>query len=380
MDLNNVDSSEQKTNKKAEQKEQEQEVKTTKSIDKANSLAQKDSKKKDKTKLAIVLGTIFALLLIIGGGLALYYSLIYQNPNKIINDALIGSFKNNNHIKAKITSDITLSQNPRLILKNLEIETYTDKDHKTENKINASLALNKQDFNVKANIQTEKDKAYFKLDNLDSLVEILLKNMKLPDSAINSAKKELQSLSKKWIVIDQKTKGKNSCQTEFITDVLSSDKKEFKKAFEKNKFIQAKDKKDGKNGLIGVNFEFNKNNYKSFIDAVSQTNQVNKLKSCLKETTTKDPEKVFSDLKKDIDNLENLSGTIWATKFGHKLEAIDFSLNVKDKANKKSTLNGNFEFNTETKPIDIPKDTINTQEFLKELQNAVFKGLYAKNG
>ena len=368
MDLNNVDSSEQKTNKKAEQKEKEQEVKTTKSIDKANSLVQRDSKKKDKTKLAIVLGTIFALLLIIGGGLALYYSLIYQNPNKIINDALIGSFKNNNHIKAKIASDITLSQSPRLILKNLEIETYTDKDHKTENKINASLALNK------------KDKAYFKLDNLDSLAEILLKNMKLPDSAINSAKKELQSLSEKWIVIDQKTKGKNSCQTEFITDVLSSDKKEFGKAFEKNKFIQAKDKKDGKNGLIGVNFEFNKNSYKSFIDAISQTNQVNKLKSCLKETTTKDPKKAFSDLKKDIDNLESLSGTIWATKFGHKLEAIDFSLNVKDKANKKSTLNGNFEFNTETKPIDIPKDTINTQEFLKELQNAVFKGLYTKNG
>lgn len=104
MDLNNVDSSEQKTNKKAEQKEKEQEVKTTKSIDKANSLVQRDSKKKDKTKLAIILGTIFALLLIIGGGLALYYSLIYQNPNKIINDALIGSFKNNNHIKAKITS------------------------------------------------------------------------------------------------------------------------------------------------------------------------------------------------------------------------------------------------------------------------------------
>ena len=125
---------------------------------------------------------------------------------------------------------------------------------------------------------------------------------------------------------------------------------------------------------------FNKNNYKNFIDAISQTNQVNKLKSCLKETTTKDPEKVFSDLKKDIDNLENLSGTIWATKFGHKLEVIDFNLNVKDKANKKSTLNGNFEFNTETKPINIPKDTINTQEFLKELQNAVFKGLYAKNG
>ena len=48
MDLNNVDSSEQKTNKKAEQKEKEQEVKTTKSIDKANNLVQKDSKKKDK--------------------------------------------------------------------------------------------------------------------------------------------------------------------------------------------------------------------------------------------------------------------------------------------------------------------------------------------
>lgn len=380
MDLNSVDSSEQKTNKKVNQKEKEQEVKTTKSIDEANSLVQRDSKKKDKTKLAIILGTIFALLLIIGGGLALYYSLIYQNPDKIISDALIGSFKNNNHIKAKITSDTTLSQNPRLILKNLEIETYTDKDHKTENKINASLTLNKQDFDVKANIQTEKDKAYFKLDNLDSLAEILLKNMKLPDSAINSAKKELQSLSEKWIVIDQKTKGKNSCQTEFITDVLSSDKKEFGKAFEKNKFIQAKDKKDGKNGLIGVNFEFNKNNYKSFIDAISQTNQVNRLKSCLKETTTKDPEKAFSDLKKDIDNLESLSGTIWATKFGHKLEAIDFSLNVKDKANKKSTLNGNFEFSTEAKSIDIPKDTINTQEFLKELQNAIFKGLYAKNG
>lgn len=380
MDLNSVDSSEQKTNKKAEQEEKEQEVKTTKSIDKMDNLTQKYSKKKDKTKLAIILGTIFALLLIIGGGLALYYSLIYQNPDKIISDALIGSFKNNNHIKAKITSDTTLSQNPRLILKNLEIETYTDKDHKTENKINASLTLNKQDFDVKANIKTEKDKAYFKLDNLDSLAEILLKNMRLPDSAISSAKKELQSLSEKWIVIDQKTKGKNSCQTEFITDVLSSDKKEFGKAFEKNKFIQAKDKKDGKNGLIGVNFEFNKNNYKNFIDAISQTNQVNKLKSCLKETTTKDPEKVFSDLKKDIDNLENLSGTIWATKFGHKLEVIDFNLNVKDKANKKSTLNGNFEFNTETKPINIPKDTINTQEFLKELQNAVFKGLYAKNG
>lgn len=380
MDLNSVDSSEQKTNKKAEQEEKEQEVKTTKSIDKMDNLTQKYSKKKDKTKLAIILGTIFALLLIIGGGLALYYSLIYQNPDKIISDALIGSFKNNNHIKAKITSDTTLSQNPRLILKNLEIETYTDKDHKTENKINASLTLNKQDFDVKANIQTEKDKAYFKLDNLDSLAKILLKNMKLPDSAINSAKKELQSLNEKWIVIDQKTKGKNSCQTEFITDVLSSDKKEFEKAFEENKFIQAKDKKDGKNGLIGVNFEFNKNSYKSFIDAISQTNQVNKLKNCLKETTTKNPEKVFSDLKKDIDNLENLSGTVWATKFGHKLEAIDFNLNVKDKANKKSTLNGNFEFNTETKPIDIPKDTINTQEFLKELQNAVFKGLYAKNG
>jgi|GEM_PF-1352378 len=380
MDLNSVNSSEQKTNKKVEQEKKEQEAKATKSIDKMDNLTQKYSKKKDKTKLAIILGTIFALLLIIGGGLALYYSLIYQNPDKIISDALIGSSKNNNHIKAKITSDTTLSQNPRLILRNLEIETYTDKDHKTENKINASLTLNKQDFDVKANIKTEKDKAYFKLDNLDSLAEILLKNMKLPDSAISSAKKELQSLNEKWIVIDQKTKGKNSCQTEFITDVLSSDKKEFGKAFEKNKFIQAKDKKDGKNGLIGVNFEFNKNNYKRFIDAISQTNQVNKLKSCLKETTTKDPEKVFSDLKKDIDNLENLSGTIWATKFGHKLEAIDFSLNVKDKANKKSTLNGNFEFNTETKPIDIPKDTINTQEFLKELQNAVFKGLYAKNG
>ena len=338
--------------------------------------------KSSKINYIIAGVSAFVLLLFVGGGVAAY-KMWYQNPEKVLTDALVhamdaktasftGSFE------AQPKNDGSGVESLKKLTVSVDGANTTD-----ASKLSAKLtiAVTNKTYTIVGAAQRDKDaNLYVEIDDIKKhLTDLLSGDGEGYASMPQSVQNIIAKIDSKWVRVapdDMKDMTQDSSKVQQCTsDVyqkFKNDKKQMQEVadvYKKNKFVAVKEKLAAKQGSLGYVVDLNQNQLKSFIKDVNNTTIVKNLKECDKQFNF---DENSIDLKKNDEN--NSRVEVWVTRWSHQFSKV--AVTTDDKKLKTSTVvQPTFD-----KPvaIDAPRDYVKFSEVKELIQkvNNEFTGGY----
>lgn len=323
------------------------------------------TKKPHRRKWIIALCIIGGLGLL-SAGTALAYNLWYQNPDKVLSDAVMHAVKakslayKGSYVTdmegGKLTVDFD-GNNPSVVDGQLNV--------------NATLAMQGQSFKLSGSGLLAADGTfYFKLSNLRSLLESAAKQYGMPTTMFDGI---VAKIDDKWVKVssdDVKQFSETAANNQkCLTDAfkkLESDKaeqKEISDLYRKHKFITVS-KKLGSATVANVQslgYELTGNTavLKQFVGELNNTKFAASLKTC---------DKSFSfdadAITDDNEAKENVR--VWVSRWSHNFTRL--SVDSTDANNQKTNLWLEPRFNAGT-PITPPSDAITIEQLQSDIQS-----------
>lgn len=351
---------------------------------------------KGSNKKRIMLAAVIAAALVLIGG-ATTFAIWYQNPDKVVTDALLNT----------LTTDRTIvAGNAKLDSKNVAVSVDVDlKSREKQGSAEVKLTLKPKDGtfdNQEVSINAssaiiENGDVYFKVTNIDKIVntyidsmfkqnEALYKAYGITDSQIEQQQAKVKQqyagivnkINDQWIKVsadDLKKENESSKKSTCITNELKkigSDSKlrgEVSDLYGKNRFIVIKENlgtKDGSNGyLLDIDEDAAKKFGKGF-----ETTEVGKAITKCDEDAFKDS----SNSSSDSDNkLKDGRFELWVDQWSHKITKVVFSGKNEASDNTETTFSGDFKFDYATNVDDIkaPSNAKSITELQSEIEALV---------
>ena len=339
---------------------------------------------KPKKKGLLIGGIITAALLILfGGGSALAYNVWYQNPDKVVADALVGAMTAST---IAATANIDMKTDDYTLKVQLNGRTTTEAtgylgvklDYKTEG----------AEFNVDGEgIFGTGGDLYVKVNDLKELVDKFAEQSGGAD--FTAFEEIITKIDGNWIKISKEDLGEYStdyeetqkCVTDYTTS-LKNDKAQQKAVtdeiitlYKASQFIVVGDSLGSKSvdgvGSLGYTLDFDYAKTKSFIGGLADTAFGKKLKEC---DESLDFEKLADGMSSETDDTEKSTSTneLWISRFGH--EVTEFNVTGKDD-DVEATFNFKPVFN-KNEAIEIPKEAIPLSELKADAEKA-YNNYYA---
>ena len=327
---------------------------------------------KKKRKGLIVGIIIAAALVVVGAGSVLGYNLWYQNPDKVVYDALMNAFK-----AKSITGD------GELVVKTGDVSikvTFDTKGEGSNGQLTAKAVIDGDidgqeiSVDVTGSVITKDDTVYFKLDNVRETVDDIAKasDVTVPEYFDVIIKK----IDGQWVSvkasdyedISKEVAAQQECVTKTF-DSLSTDdkmKREVIDLYRENKIIVIGDTLAAKdiNGVASLGYTISSDNdaAKAFVKGLEDTAFGKALKEC-------DDSVDFSDAAKDIDiNIDGNSRIeLWVSRFGHEITQVNVTGKEDDAS---GSLVFNPVFNKEV-TIEAPEKAITFKQLQNDIQKAV---------
>lgn len=347
-----------------------------------------------RKRLWITLGSIFAAVILLGGGGVFAY-MAYQNPDKVIADAF------SNAVKANATKvNGTVAFKSKAVDTMLTITSRSDqKDMATEVDLTLNLKSMKLDtpLNLKASSVIVDGKAlYFKIEKMqsvfDSYKKIILSQVQhddqesaVPVTEMAEYEKQLNDTLKpfvdkydnKWVkvsledIMPKEDKEVQTCVEE-VVQKLRTDKatqNEFKKLYSDNRFAVVEKKLGLKNGNYGYELKFDTDKIKSFTEGVADTSFGESLKKCDKSYDFKE---LADNMKSSTDSASADDSTtkleLWISQWDHHLKSAELRV-ASEKAASSLDADMNVEFVNAIDPVEAPTDSIPVQELIDEIKS-----------
>ena len=333
--------------------------------------AQPQMPKKKRTGL-IVGSIIAAVLLVLGGGSALAYNLWYQNPDKIVLDAV------QNAIKAKsvsMTGEVKATASNGVVVG----ITMDGENDASKGELNAKLSVTYDDqtFKLDAAVRVPGDGSYFiKADGVEEIIDTL------SDVSASPAPAQIVSFAQKidgnWIKIeksdiDEFTNDTNKTQ-ECVTDVLkklqndTSYNNEIAKIYKEHKFIDA-----GKplatetiDGVASFKFEIKGDEEKAeaFGKAFEDTKLYTELKGC-NEAIADTAKESMDDSSATSTSEPDATLYVWVSRWTHEFTKIE----IVSKENSDTDIKASVEtkFNQDV-AVESPADFITFKQLQKDVE------------
>lgn len=331
---------------------------------------------KSSKKAWIIGGIIAGALALLGGGAALAYNVWYQNPEKVVYDALLSSFKAKS---GTIDGNLTVKANEATI--NLAFDSKVkDNDGSINVKatIEGDVEGEKLTIKVDGSAVVKNDTVYFKLDGVRKAIDDVAEasGMEAPGFLDPIIKK----IDGQWISvkpsdyedISQEVSKQQECVQETFKTLNTDDsmRDEVINLYKDNKVIVVKEKIGSKSingvGSLGYKVEVSKDATEAFVRGLDTTKFGKALKGC-------DDSLDFKEIADNIRDAESSNGSddvtleIWASRFGHELTQVTIA--GKD-ADVLVNLVINPTFNTEV-TIEEPKDAISMKQLMSDIEKAV---------
>lgn len=326
---------------------------------------------KKKKKGLLIGGIIAAVLIVLGGGSALAYTLWYQNPEKVVGDAIVHA------LSAKTlsaTGMATIEQTDQFKI----AVTFDSKSSEAASEISATLEVKAEDFEYKvegAGYFAIEGDLYVKFNNVRDVMDTFAEQA--GDAADLTAFDSLiAKIDGRWIKISSSDIGEFSEEykqsQQCITDAAKSladnqdISKEVTDLYKANKFIivgESLGSKDIKGtGSLGYKITGDTAKADAFFTGLKDTQLGKKLLEC-------DDTLVFDDIIQDAAEEANEPTTevqLWVSRFGHQVTEINAT--ISDDESKGSFILNPL-FNQELN-LATPADAITFEELRTEVENA----------
>lgn len=334
------------------------------------------------------LGTIIAVILavLVLGGAASAYAFWYQNPDKIVNDALTNLMSTKQlQTKTAITSDsdLGLGSAVSVKLKNLTLDTNFGEKSGSSLDANLTLEVGGRDYSLGAKAIATDTAIYFQINNVKDLVEKYLKDAAGGSYNLSSsAAASLAKLQDKWVKVDVDANSGNRAYT-CTSDVFSefsgnkAMQKQISDVYKKHPFLKVGDKVGSKDGSLGYNVTIDKDVARAFTNDAKNTDLAKKLKDCDKSTTVDSTDTTIDSATDGIDSGKT-EVVVWVSRWTHKLTAVDFNVETKN------TTNGtDMKLNTHTElkydapaKVTVPADSESIDQWTNDLRDFMIDMFY----
>ena len=281
-----------------------------------------------KSRKPLVVGLVVAAVIaLLGGSSVMAYNVWFQNPQKVVSDALFNAVTAKTSIyKGKIAID---DQGTKVV-----VDMTTKQSAATgslDAKMTATMAKKDYTFNGSALVDGSND-LYFKVDNLSSIVTELksqLGTLVLDPAFSSTIDKLVAKLDSKWVKVssaDLKDFNNDFASVKTCTDdtikKFKDDKAsivELTDVYKKNSFITIDKSLGTKNGSLGYQVTTDSKIAKAFGDGLKTTKVYKAMHDCdptfvIDESTfgtTSDTEKGTVDL--------------WVSRWSHQITELTFS-------------------------------------------------------
>ena len=303
---------------------------------------------KKKKKVGLIVGIIVAsVLVVLGTSAALVYALWYQNPEKVVLDAVTNAIKAN---AVRVTGEFELknSGSGATGIKSMKLK-LSEKGNIATYDMSAELELNLTDYKEPltlkgGSILTDNGDIYIRLDGLkntlDAYIESLEEDAGVSEyaSIYGELYKSLGDLIEKvdgqWWRISAKELSENNEEyskvQECVTKVakqLESDstmRKELADLYGEYKFITIEDKLGEKDGNLGYKIEGDTGQAEKFVKGLKGTSVYKALNKCDDRFKISD-DVDFSDDSEAASDTSKVAVELWVSKFGHEIVEVKMS-------------------------------------------------------
>lgn len=352
---------------------------------------------------ATVIAIIVVTLVAVGGGAA--YALWYNNPEKVVADAV------GNVIKSPSSVTSAVFQSKTKDGENISITFATQSNNpKLAGSLSAKVKIDSKDLKVNfggAGMVTESGDFYFKIDDAKEVVERLLVTDagKLYVSS-PTLKKAIENFAAKidgqWIKVDTQDvasmfdgsgyKKERQCYQKALTNFYDNKDQHNQviDAYNKNKFIivNSSNGSESINGVDSKSYDIGFNVQKSydFSDAAEKTDAIKSINKCSKNNSAfeNSSRPTSEEIKKSQSEVDRANLKLWVSKWDHNLMGIDASYDGSDGSSNNFTMKTNFKAKPQLKN---PQNSLSLTDLQQELNKiftaamsepSIYQGVQAK--
>lgn len=330
-----------------------------------------------RKKLLVIIAAVLATILV--GSAVLAYNFWYQNPDKVVGDAMMNVLKARNMtFSGLVETDGETTGKVRL--SGAFTDTGTGQlDVSLEFKSEGSTTAG-QVFKVEgAGVMDDKGDLYFKVKNFDEVI-----NQQMGTEGATPERKKLlddfvAKVNDKWVKISSdtlRTISDSAAKTqECIQQAVKTMKEdsslssEVSDLYKKHTFIEVKEKLGSQGNSLGYVLEGNEATAKEFVAGLKETKVYKTLSECDKTFTIDE-----KDLTASSESSDNTRVELWVDRWSHQV--TKFTVDSTDKqTSEKSRFIFQPKFNQDVS-IETPKDSISPETVMNaftEFQMEVMK-------
>jgi hypothetical protein len=334
--------------------------------------------KKSNRKKFIIIGVFAGVLALLIGGTVAAYNLWYQNPDKVLGDALV------NTLKAKTvtyTGSFDMNVNETGLAgdasdkMNLSVKIEGKSSH-TVGDVNVAISMKSdgKTYSISGAGIIDKDANLFiKVSDLTKLLKSLPEESEYSYGKLPSYYKTIvDKVDTKWIRVssdDIREFSDDSAKTQTcVEDVfkkLQDDKElsnELLKVYKDNKFIVVDEKLPAKNGSLGYVIDIDSSKSKDFAKAADKTKFAKELQKC--DESFKFSSSSSSSSSNDSDTKTRVE--VWIDRWSHQLTKVSFTAEG-DEADGMFVVEPKF---NQSVAVEAPKDFIPLKDLRKDIEDA----------
>ncbi|MDR0397738.1 MAG: hypothetical protein LBH36_00960 [Candidatus Nomurabacteria bacterium] len=348
---------------------------------------------KNKKKLRLIIGIVAAVLvLVLGTASALVYALWYQNPERVVLDAVVHAIKAD---AVQVTGEFSLKnsgEDNSSGIKSAKLK-ITEKSNIATYDMNAELAVDIDSDYYSGSIilkssviVSEEGDIYVKADGINEAIDVYMKSFKQTASEyfseeqveahITTYREPLEKFTDKidgqWWKISVKELSKDNEEYANIQECVmkvakkletdSNMRAEVASVYGDHKFITIKKELGEKDGNYGFEIEGDSKEANKFIKGLKKTSVYKELNKC-NELFEIDDDLDYEDSKSAVESTFKVTVEMWVSKLAHEI------VEIKVKGSHKSDVYQDFssEYSATFKPIFNQKSEIKAPSGAKSI-------------
>lgn len=331
------------------------------------------AKKSHKKGLAALIVSIIAAVVLAGGGYATY-ALWYQNPDKVVTDALVGlvgaeASATSGSIKIEMDSGSSSLTSSTVSGMKIDFDMKA-KQNTGSGKATLSMTIDDIDISISGEaVSGGDDTVYVRITDLQETLESMFGSMIMSQMPANYLR-VIDKIDGNWIKItsddlaDVQSSDEDdsalTCYSEALQSLGDDEnvRKEITDAYKSHSFITVDEQLESKDGLLGYVVSLDEAKAQEFGDAIKSSEFVAKAEKCADLTDD-------TDTDDDSDGPDKVRVVLWVDRWSHDLRGVETELSDDEM---KLTADVNVDLSSDI-TIEVPSEFTTLEELQSDIED-----------